>query len=86
VFTHDLFKPSIQQEEDGPAPTLGTPPGEGSRAPAPGTPQGEGGLAPASEADPGTSAGPIGQDREPRAEIAAITSGNQSLNTSGSEQ
>jgi hypothetical protein len=38
-----------------------------------GTPLGEGGLAPALEANPETSVGPIGQDREPGVEIVAIT-------------
>jgi hypothetical protein len=69
----DLFKPSFQPEEDSPTPALGTPPGEGSPTPMLGTLLGEGGLAPALEANPETSAGPIGQDQEPGVEIASIT-------------
>jgi hypothetical protein len=59
VFTHDLFKPSIQLEEDGPAPVPGTPSSEDSPAPTPRTLLSKGGITPTLEADPGTSIGPI---------------------------
>jgi hypothetical protein len=61
----DLFNPSIRLEEGSLAQMLGTPMGEGSSTPTPGAPLSDGGLAPTSEADPGTSVGPIGQDHEP---------------------
>jgi hypothetical protein len=63
VFTHDLFKPSIRLEEDILALMLETLSGENSPVPVPGIPSGKGGMAPTSEADRGTSARPIGQDR-----------------------
>jgi hypothetical protein len=72
VFTQDLFKPSIQLEEDVSAPAPRTSLGEDSSAPTPGTPSGKCGVAPAFEADLGASAGPFGQGWEPRQEIAAI--------------
>jgi hypothetical protein len=68
VFAQDIFKPSIRLEEDGPTPTLGTLPGEGSPTPTSGTLPGEGSMIPtpwtqlgqgivalASESDLGTS-------------------------------
>jgi hypothetical protein len=67
------LKPSIWLEENGPAPVPGIPLGEGSPTPMPRTPPSNGGVASALEADPGTSAGPTGQGREPRVEIVAIT-------------
>jgi hypothetical protein len=86
VFTHDLFKPSIHLEEDCLVPTLGAPPGkdiatptsgtpsgEDSPTPAPRTLPGEGGPVPTLEASPGTLAGELGLDREPGAEMTAIT-------------
>jgi hypothetical protein len=72
TVTQELFKPSIQLEEDIPALTPGTSPGEDSPIPMPGTPPGKGGMAPTSGADLGTPARPIGQNREPGGEIAAI--------------
>jgi hypothetical protein len=71
MFTHDLFKPSIRLEEDGPAPTPGTPMGEDHPAYEPGTPPSKGGATPAPKADPGTSVAPIGQDQEPGVEMVA---------------
>jgi hypothetical protein len=52
--------------------TLGTSPSEDTPVPMLRTPSGKGGTAPASKTDPRTPARPIGQDREPGGEIAAI--------------
>jgi hypothetical protein len=68
----DIFKPSIWIEDNIPTLMLGTSPGEDSLIPMPGTLPGKGGTAPASEADPRTLASPIGQDQEPRREVATI--------------
>jgi hypothetical protein len=45
---------------------LGTSLSENNPVHVPRTPPGKGGMAPASEADLGTLARPVGQDREPR--------------------
>jgi hypothetical protein len=60
VFTCDLIKPSIPLEEESPTPVLGGPPGEDS-------------LTPTLETDTRTPIGPVGQAREARTEIVAIT-------------
>jgi hypothetical protein len=67
-----LFKPSIWFKEDILALTLGFSLGEDGPVLLLRTPSGKGGMAPASEADPGTPARPMDQDREPGGEIAAI--------------
>jgi hypothetical protein len=68
-----LLNPSIQLEEDGPAPVPETPPGKDNPTPTLGTPLDQGGVAPTLEDEPGTSAGPIGQDRKLEVEITTIT-------------
>jgi hypothetical protein len=72
VFTHDLFNPSIQLEEDILIPTPRISLGEDIPVPVLGTPPGKDSPTSTSEINSRASVGPIKQNREPRGEIAVV--------------